>query len=764
MADTNVQERLYRLVVDGTQAVAQLKKISKDTESIDQRFQKLGQNLQAAFAFFAAGGAVKGLVDAAQKLNALQASLNVLRGSAEKGAQAMALVNRVVADTGVTIDAAGQAFSRLSIGLNSLGASNQQIAAITEGFVKLGRVGGASIEDINESLVQFGQALSSGVLQGDEFKSISERFPLLLQQLAKDLNVTTGQLKKMGSDGKLTSDILANSFLKNLDSINEQFAKLPETFEQGMNRIQAASARFSQTWFNSSKAGEAMSKTLNIIAQEIDGITAGSAEWNALNKDLEDSFKQVASFVVTTTAEVKTLGLALRFLTEGAGALKNGGWAGLKELSDELDNVQIDINNTRAAQLRYLNGTTNDLDNLALSVDKYAEKLGLLQPPKIIDEKAVKAAAAELKKLNSEWDSFFDKVKTPDETFNEMSAQLDKLVAKLNPAADQVARVRAELEKVRNEANEKLRVENLTEYAKGWEGAQDAIKKTYDDAEQLRGKLELLAKLGPPESWNEGALALAQSLGTSATAADQVAVAVAKVNSEGANMVALTAEFEKLKESGRLSAEQLAKVKEALGGLGETKKTIDEIGVAIGTTLSNSVGSFVDVLLDSEGDIKAFFANLLKQIANLIIQIAILNQLKASFGGTGIGAFFGFAKGDGFGGGTGLPHGVYDKPTFFKFAKGASFGGRNGVLGEAGPEAILPLRRTADGDLGVQASPVNMTINNYTDTQVQVTESNRSDGTKDVEITILRAVKTAMADGSLDRSMRDNYNVSRAGS
>jgi tape measure domain-containing protein len=763
MADTNVQERLYRLVVDGTQAVAQLKKISKDTESIDQRFSKLGQNLRSAFAVFAAGGAVKGLVDAAQKLNALQASLNVLRGSAEKGAQAMALVNKIVADTGVTIGAAGQAFTRLSIGLQSLGATNQQIAAITEGFVKLGRVGGASIEDINESLVQFGQALSSGVLQGDEFKSISERFPLLLQQLAKDLNVSVGQLKKMGSEGKLTSDILANSFLKNLSSINEQFAKLPETFEQGMNRIQAAAARFSQTWFNSSKAGEVLSKTLNIIAEEIDSITAGSAEWKSLTDDLATSFKQVGSFVVTTIGEVKTLGLALRFLTEGAGALKDGGWAGLKELSDELDNVQIDINNTTAAQLRYMNGTQNALDLLAGSVDKYGDAIGQLKPPQIIDEKAVKAAAAELKKLQSEWDTFFNKVQTPDETFNEMSAQLDKLVAKLNPAADQVARVRAELEKVRNEANEKLRVENLTEYAKGWEGAQEAIKKTYDDAEQLRGKLELLAKLGPPESWNAGALALAQSLGTAATAADQVAVAVAKVNTEGANMVALTAEFEKLKESGRLSAEELAKVKEALGGLGETKKTIDEIGVAIGTTLSNSVGSFVDVLLDSEGDIKAFFANLLKEIGKLIIQIAILNQLKASLGGTSFGAFFGFAKGDDFGGGTGLKHGIYDKPTFFKFAKGASFGARNGVLGEAGPEAVLPLKRTASGDLGVQASPVNVAINNYTDDQVQVTESNRSDGTRDLNITIIRAVKGALTDGSLDRSLRDNFNLSRAG-
>lgn len=764
MADTSVQERLYRLVVDGTQALAQLKKISKDTENIDRRFQKLGESLRTAFAFFAAGGAIKGMVEAAQKLNQLQASLNVLRGSAEKGAQAMALVNKVVADTGVTLDAAGQAFSRLSIGLQSLGASNQQIAAITEGFIKLGRVGGASIEDINESLIQFGQALSSGVLQGDEFKSISERFPLLLQQLAKDLNVTIGQLKKMGSDGKLTSDVLANSFLGNLDKIREQYAKLPETFEQGMNRIQAAGARFSQYWFNVSDAGSVLSKTLNVIAQEIDSITEGSNEWSGITKDLKDSFQQLGGFVVTTIGEVKTLGLAMRFLTEGPGALKNGGWAGLDELSTKLDQAQVDINNTTAAQLRYMNGTQNDLDKLAGSVDAYAESIAKLKKPNIIDEKAVKAAAAELKKLKAEWDSFFDKVKTPDETFNEMSAQLDKLVAKLNPAADQVARVRAELEKVRNEANEKLRVENLTEYAKGWEGAQAAIKQTYDDAEQLRGKLELLAKLGPPESWNAGALALAESLGTAASAADQVAVAVAKVNAEGANTVALTAEFEKLKESGRLSAEQLAKVKDALGGLGETKKTIDEIGVAIGTTLSNQVGSFVDVLLDSEGDIKAFFANLLKQIANLIIQIAILNQLKAAFGGTSIGAFFGFAKGDGFGGGTGLPHGVYDKPTFFKFAKGASFGGRNGVLGEAGPEAVLPLKRTADGDLGVQASPVNMTINNYTDNQVQVTESNRSDGTKDVEITILRTMKTAMADGSLDRSFRDNYNVSRAGS
>jgi tape measure domain-containing protein len=45
--------------------------------------------------------------------------------------------------------------------------------------------------------------------------------------------------------------------------------------------------------------------------------------------------------------------------------------------------------------------------------------------------------------------------------------------------------------------------------------------------------------------------------------------------------------------------------------------------------------------------------------------------------------------------------GIVTKPTFFKYADGGTF--NNGVMGEAGPEAIMPLKRGADGKLGVAA-------------------------------------------------------------
>lgn len=62
-----------------------------------------------------------------------------------------------------------------------------------------------------------------------------------------------------------------------------------------------------------------------------------------------------------------------------------------------------------------------------------------------------------------------------------------------------------------------------------------------------------------------------------------------------------------------------------------------------------------------------------------------------------VGKLFGFAKGGAFPKGiSGHSNTVVDKPTLFKFASGG------GVMGEAGPEAIMPLKRGSDGSLGVQ--------------------------------------------------------------
>lgn len=225
-------------------------------------------------------------------------------------------------------------------------------------------------------------------------------------------------------------------------------------------------------------------------------------------------------------------------------------------------------------------------------------------------------------------------------------------------------------------------------------------------------------------------------------------------------------------DSGRISWDQYAdamfKITEKVpSGLKESKKELDEISVAIGNTLSNSISGLVDVIFTAKSSFKDFAADFLSNLAKMILQLQIMKAMKAS-------TFFGqfFAKGGAFAGNTGLPQGVYDRPTMFPmsgtgtrfFANGGVFGSRGtGVLGEAGPEAIMPLRKTQGGQLGVQASasPVNIEIINNAGVEVSAASTDNEDGTRNITVMIEKTMKGAFSSGSMDKLMRANYGLTR---
>lgn len=203
--------------------------------------------------------------------------------------------------------------------------------------------------------------------------------------------------------------------------------------------------------------------------------------------------------------------------------------------------------------------------------------------------------------------------------------------------------------------------------------------------------------------------------------------------------------------------------------LEQTKDVLDEIGVAVGNTLAQGVSGLVDAFFEADQSFAQFASNFLTSIGKMILQMLILAQIKRALGGTSIGTALGFATGGAFTGSTGLPQGVYSQPTFFpmagtglrKFANGGVPG--MGVLAEAGrAEAIVPLVRHG-ADLGVKASPVNVTVNNNISetAEVKVQETNKADGTKEIAILIEKRVKELFATGSMDRTMRGAYGLSR---
>jgi hypothetical protein len=218
--------------------------------------------------------------------------------------------------------------------------------------------------------------------------------------------------------------------------------------------------------------------------------------------------------------------------------------------------------------------------------------------------------------------------------------------------------------------------------------------------------------------------------------------------------------------AGRLTQDQYAegffKITDSAKALEQIKSPIDEIGVAIGVSLQQGVAGLVDSFGQAGQSFGDFAASFLKNIAKMIAQTLILKAIQSSLGGTSVGNFLGIGAKNANGGvwDHGVQKfangGIVTRPTTFGMANG-----RTGLMGEAGAEAIVPLKRGGNGQLGVQASPVNVVINNNAPVEVSQSTSQGSDGQTTINILIEKRVKDLLASGGLDKSMRASYGLTR---
>lgn len=127
--------------------------------------------------------------------------------------------------------------ARMIPSLQEMGKGSEDAVKLAEILMTTAKLSGASTMEAASSAQQFSQALGSSVLQGDELKSILENNQSLARTLANALKlpdastkVTLGMLKELGSEGKITSEVLANALLNSYDSIMAKADKLPTTF------------------------------------------------------------------------------------------------------------------------------------------------------------------------------------------------------------------------------------------------------------------------------------------------------------------------------------------------------------------------------------------------------------------------------------------------------------------------------------------------------------------------------------------------------
>lgn len=165
-----------------------------------------------------------------------------------------------------------QVYQRFAENSSRLGITMQQTASLTDTVSKAISISGASASSAEAALMQFGQALASGVLRGEEFNSIAEQAPALLKAIATGLGVNIGELRKMAGEGQLTGDVVIKALTKAKTSVDDLFSKTDFTIAQSFTQLNDSVTKFVGEAGTGSGAAKTLASSIKLVADNVDTI------------------------------------------------------------------------------------------------------------------------------------------------------------------------------------------------------------------------------------------------------------------------------------------------------------------------------------------------------------------------------------------------------------------------------------------------------------------------------------------------------------
>ena len=278
----------------------------------------------SVLAGFASLSFAKSMLDTADAMQSINAQVRQVVSSESEYLAVQRQLLDVANNTRASLESTANLYVSTSRALKDYGYTQQEILTFTEATNNAMAIGGVQAQQQAAALMQLSQALGSGVLQGDEFKSIAEAAPILLDTIAEYMGKSRAEIKKLGSEGQLTADVIFKAISGASEKFGEQAAKMPMTMGQALTV-------FSNNWQSM------VSKLLNDS-----GAMSGIA---AVIKLIADNLNLVvpivAGFAVAVAAAVApTLALNVALLANPFGivAVAIGAVIGLiSQFGDEID-------------------------------------------------------------------------------------------------------------------------------------------------------------------------------------------------------------------------------------------------------------------------------------------------------------------------------------------------------------------------------------------------------------------------------------------
>ena len=243
-SEQEVGNIVYTVQMDVAKLISEQQKVNDRLDKMNSQFEKTGKTVDNTSKSFASLTKIAGALTAALSVSAVAqyadawTSLNnKLANSVRAGESLVGVTERVFNITQATrssLDATASLYARLERATREYGTSAGDLSKLTtiinQGFV----VSGATAQEAENAIIQLSQGLASGALRGEEFNSVNEQGNRLIVALADSLGVTTGEMRSLAAQGKLTTDVVVNGLLSQGNKIGSEFAQTTTTISQAL--------------------------------------------------------------------------------------------------------------------------------------------------------------------------------------------------------------------------------------------------------------------------------------------------------------------------------------------------------------------------------------------------------------------------------------------------------------------------------------------------------------------------------------------------
>lgn len=207
-------------------------RFNREIEEGTNEANSLMQTIKGAVAAYATIQTLSTALNLSDQLTSTTARLNLMNDGLQTTQDLQNMIYLSAERARGSYQATADAVSKLGLMAGDAFGSSEEIIAFMEQVNKQFTIAGTEAAGVDAAMLQLTQAMGSGVLRGEEYNSILEQAPNIIQAIADYMEVPKGQLKDMAAEGQITADIVKAAMFAAADDTNAKFEQMPKTFSQ----------------------------------------------------------------------------------------------------------------------------------------------------------------------------------------------------------------------------------------------------------------------------------------------------------------------------------------------------------------------------------------------------------------------------------------------------------------------------------------------------------------------------------------------------